>query len=127
MDDRPTQSQVFEMLQQALADAHGAASATATATSKAAVQPLLSQLDDVAADLQAAKLQLQAAQQELDGLKDWQVRGAGGQCGGQLSASEEPLASHREAHRGYCREKELVRIKRVVAGTYPFYAASPAI
>jgi hypothetical protein len=58
MDDRPTNAEVHEMLQRVLTDAHGAAGATAAAASRAAVQPLQQQLDELDAELQAAKGQL---------------------------------------------------------------------
>jgi hypothetical protein len=73
MGDRPTSAEVHEMLQRVLTDAHGAASATAAAASRAAVQPLQQQLEAMGGEVDAAKVQLQVAMQELNNLKEQQV------------------------------------------------------
>jgi TolA-binding protein len=74
MGDRPTSAEVHEMLQRTLADAHGAASATAAAASSAAVRPLQQQLDQMCGEVGALRGQLQLAQQQLEQLKEQQVR-----------------------------------------------------
>jgi hypothetical protein len=74
MDDRPTREEVHEMLQRSLADAHGAASTTAAAASSAAVRPLQQQLEGLVGDVEAVKRQLQATQQELEYVKEQQVK-----------------------------------------------------
>ncbi|WIA34695.1 hypothetical protein OEZ86_013008 [Tetradesmus obliquus] len=89
MDDRPTSEEVHEMLQRTLADAHGAASATAAAASSAAVRPLQQQLEGLSEALDKAKGQLQATQRELECVKEEQ---AASQCdAGRVAALDSKL------------------------------------